>query len=112
MGKNALCICTLLLRLTLTLALALLLTRNFTSAQVLYGTLTGSVSDPTQAAVPGAKVTVVNAGTGLTRETTTNQEGMYLFSDLPPGVYKVTASGRSFAPAVRDGVGIEANRTR
>src|SRR5258708_25045373 len=48
------------------------------SAQVLYGTLTGNVTDPAEAAIPSANVKAVNVATGVVRETTTNGEGIYL----------------------------------
>ncbi len=40
------------------------------NAQVLYGSIAGTVSDQTGAVVPGAAITIVNDGTGLTRNTT------------------------------------------
>lgn len=94
-------------RAALALALALLRGGESATAQVLYGTLTGTVTDPTQAVVPDAKVQVVNVGTGLTKEGATNQDGIYLFTDLPAGVYKINISARSFAPVAREGVTIE-----
>ena len=54
------------------------------------GQLTGSVSDASQAAVPGAEVTATGIGTGLERKTTTNQQGDYTLPFLPPGEYRVT----------------------
>ena len=44
-------------------------------AQVLYGTLTGTVSDQSGAAVPSAKVEALNVGTGVARSTTTDDRG-------------------------------------
>ena len=58
-------------------------------AQVLYGSLTGTISDATKAAVPNAPVTVLDQGTGATRGTTTNAQGEYRVGDLPPGVYSI-----------------------
>src|SRR5215207_3370275 len=54
-------------------------------AQVLYGSLTGNVTDSAGAAVRGATVAAVNAGTNVSKETVTNEEGIYQFSDLLPG---------------------------
>ena len=81
-------------------------------AQVLYGSLTGNVSDSAGAAVPGATVTAVNAGTNVSKETTTNDEGIYQFSDLLPGVYKVSITGAGFSTSVSEGVNIEVNNVR
>ena len=83
-----------------------------THAQVLYGSLTGNVTDSAGAAVPGATVTVVNTGTNLSKETTTNDEGIYQFSDLLPGVYKVTITGTGFTTSVTESVNVEVNNVR
>ncbi len=82
------------------------------NAQTLYGSLTGTVVDPSEAAVPGATVEAENTATGLRKQTSTNESGIYLLGDLQPGTYKVTISGRSFRPVVQEGVVIEANRQK
>src|SRR5919205_389332 len=48
-----------------------------TTAQVLYGSLTGTVTDPKEAAVSGARVEIVNSATNETRSTTTDDRGGY-----------------------------------
>ena len=55
----------------------------------------GSVLDPSQSAIPNARVTLTTASTGITVETQTSTAGFYRFSSLAPGNYeiKVTASG-------------------
>ena len=58
-------------------------------AQVLYGTLSGTVTDASKAAVPNAPVTVRDQGTGATREATTNAQGEFIVGDLQPGTYSV-----------------------
>ncbi len=78
-------------------------------AQVLYGSLTGNVSDPTGALIPGAKVTAENTGTGVSKETVTDERGLYLISNLLPGVYKVSITAAGFSTAVSEGVRIDAN---
>lgn len=83
-----------------------------THAQVLYGSLTGNVTDSAGAAVRGATVTAVNNGTNVSRETVTNEEGIYQFSDLLPGVYKVTIAGAGFTTSVTESVNIEVNNVR
>ena len=47
------------------------------NAQVLYGSIVGSVMDSSSAAIPGAQVKIVNAGTGKEFEVTTASEGTY-----------------------------------
>ena len=54
-------------------------------AQVLYGSLTGTVTDAADAAVPGAKVEAVNVATGIAKQSSTDERGVYLFNDLQPG---------------------------
>ena len=49
------------------------------------GNISGRVSDPTQAAVPGAEIVVKNADTGLELRAESNPEGLFTFSLLPPG---------------------------
>jgi hypothetical protein len=85
---------TLFLRLSLLLALALLLARPI-HAQVLYGSIVGSVVDQSNATVPGAAVVIVSKTTGLTREAKTDPAGRYSFVNVLPGIYdlKVSASG-------------------
>src|SRR6185437_13014030 len=62
-------------------------------AQVLYGSLTGNVTDPTGAALGGAQVTAVEAQTGVSNTQTTDASGIYRFPALLPGTYKVTITG-------------------
>ncbi len=58
-------------------------------AQVLYGVLTGTVTDPTGAAVPNAIVNVRNQNNGETRTIKTNGSGEYTVRDVQPGQYTV-----------------------
>ena len=64
-------------------------------AQVLYGTIVGTVEDSSRAVIAGATVTVINTGNGQSREGRTNTVGEYSFPDLSQGQYtiKVTAPG-------------------
>jgi hypothetical protein len=65
-------------------------------AQVLYGTIVGNVKDTTQAAVPGATVTIINPKTNVTREAITNESGAYTVSNIIPGPYTVKVSLTGF----------------
>ncbi len=67
-------------------------------AQVLYGSVVGTVTDPSGAAVPGAQVTITNVGTGLARQATTNSTGNYSITDLPEGEYTLGVSAKGFKP--------------
>jgi hypothetical protein len=63
--------------------------------------LNGRITDPSGAAVPGARVTVLRPDTGLTRSVTTNAQGGYDFPALPPGNYRVTVRAHGFATTVQ-----------
>ena len=65
-------------------------------AQVQNGQFTGTVTDPSGAAVPNAKITVSNQATGLSVSATTNQSGSYTANQLPVGTYKLTAEASGF----------------
>lgn len=69
------------------------------SAQSTFATLTGTVTDGTGAAVPGASVTVTHLGTQATRTTVTDQGGGYLFTNLDAGPYRVRTTLSGFAEA-------------
>src|ERR1700761_1848083 len=62
-----------------------------------YGAISGTVSDPAGAVVPGATVTATQAGTGLVLSTTSNGEGTFVFPTLAPSVYDLSVSHSGFA---------------
>ena len=74
------------------------------SAQTFRGGIQGTVTDTSGAAVPGAEVTVKSADTGLTRTATTNDEGDFIFTELPLGSYSVSASKAGFGTKVTNGI--------
>ena len=61
------------------------------------GTVLGTISDPSQAVVNGAKVTIASVSTGAERTTVTSSEGSYRFDLLPAGTYKLTVEGSGFS---------------
>jgi hypothetical protein len=67
-------------------------------------TLSGTVTDPTGAAVPSATVTADNLDTGIARTTSTNQAGQYELFELPIGHYEVRARKDGFAERIRTGI--------
>lgn len=81
------------------------------SAQVLYGTLTGTVADRTGALVPKTPVTLTSQETGESRSVTADDHGSYLFVNLLPGQYTVTVPGTpNFAGYTQKGITVEVNR--
>jgi hypothetical protein len=79
------------------------------TAQTLYGTLVGNITDPSGLPVVGATISAVHSGTGLARVTKTNDRGGFQFSDLQAGPYDITVRADSFAPFTTTGVQISAN---
>ncbi len=81
-------------------------------AQVLYGTLTGNVTDPQGGVVTSAKVQALNVGTNVTKTATTDARGAYVFTELQPGVYDVMIETPSFKTLVHRGVRVDSNAVR
>jgi hypothetical protein len=81
-----------------TFATLILLATLFTTtlAQTTTATLSGTVTDPQNAAVPGAKITVINTETGATRNVVSDDTGSYTVPLLPPGLYRVTVEREGF----------------
>src|SRR5687767_11624747 len=77
----------------------LLMSGASTAGAQTQGAITGTVTDASGAAVPGAEVTVTNTATRGTRETTTNTEGQYTFPSLPPGNYELKVALQGFKTA-------------
>lgn len=67
-------------------------------AQTVTGTVTGTVLDPSGAAVPNATVSVVNSTTGVRSTATSNGAGVYAVRFLPIGAYTVEVNAAGFAP--------------
>ncbi len=65
-------------------------------AQSETGSITGTVVDPTGAAVPNAKVTVTNAATTAARTTTSGSSGVYTVTNLQPAPYTVKVEAQGF----------------
>src|SRR5689334_7591791 len=64
-------------------------------AQSDLGRISGFIKDPSGATVPNAKITVRN-NSGLERQTTTNDSGYYIITNVPPGLYTLTAEAAGF----------------
>src|SRR5690242_12295988 len=62
------------------------------------GDISGTVTDPSGAAIPNANVTLKSLDTGATQATSSNQSGEYRFTLLKPGRYTVAASETGFQP--------------
>jgi hypothetical protein len=62
--------------------------------------ITGSVTDPAGASLAGAQIELINPATNQTQKQTTNESGQYIFSQVPPGQYKLTATKEGFRQAI------------
>jgi hypothetical protein len=78
-------------------------------AQVLYGSLVGTVSDPSGAVVPSAAIAITNVATGLARETVADDGGRFSLLNVPAGDYTLKITANGFRPYSRTGVGITIN---
>src|SRR5437870_3709144 len=80
-----------------------------TDAQVLFGSVSGTITDPSGAGMPKAHVTLINKATSVQKEAETDESGHYTITDVPPGNYdlKVTASG--FKPLTQTNLTVTAN---
>ncbi|HUK47595.1 MAG TPA: carboxypeptidase regulatory-like domain-containing protein [Terriglobales bacterium] len=74
------------------------------------GSITGTVTDPTGALVPGAKVTLLDKATGVNLHTVTSAGGLYSFISLNPGLYEVTASQTGFASVAVDNITVNVDQ--
>src|SRR5690348_5518775 len=88
-------------------AALLLLGSESAFCQAVYGSISGTVTDPTGAAIPGAKVTITDTGKGVTYNTKTNESGNYAQTHLIAGLYQVRVEGSGFDTSVQQNVKVE-----
>lgn len=101
-----------LTRFILAALLATGLMAGVASAQVLYGSIVGNVTDPQGAALPGVSVTITNTGTGLKLDAVTDETGSYVFRNLLPGTYDLTLSAKGFKEMRQAGVIVTAGNPK
>jgi hypothetical protein len=80
-------------------------------SQATNGTINGTVTDPSNAAVAGAPVSLTNLGTAETRTATTNDSGFYQFENLPPGQYRISVDQSGFQKITRDNIELQVDST-
>ncbi|HEY6489853.1 MAG: carboxypeptidase regulatory-like domain-containing protein [Terracidiphilus sp.] len=76
-------------------------------AQATNGNINGTITDPSGAVIVGSSVTLTNTGTSDTRTTTTNASGLYQFTDLPPGSYRIVAQQQGYQKTVREPIDLQ-----
>src|SRR5256885_497495 len=90
---------------------SVLITVVSAAAQVQNGQFTGTITDPSGAAIANAKVTATNPATNLSVTGTTNATGLYSLKELPPGSYKITAEAPGFRTSSNADVSLNAGTT-
>ncbi len=75
------------------------------------GTITGTVTDPSGAVVPKARITVRNEATNAVRSAGTNDDGDFTVALLPPGRYQVTAEGTGFRKSIFSDITVDVDQT-
>jgi hypothetical protein len=88
-------------------AFALMMMTGAMLAQEFRGTISGAVTDPTGAVVPGAAVTVRETRTGTVNRTTSDADGQYVVPFLLPGDYEVTVTAKGFQTVLRKNVTLQ-----
>jgi hypothetical protein len=96
-------------KVALLVGIALLFVAVAAQAQSDYGTISGFVKDPSGAVVPNARVVIKSEATGVTRETTTNESGFYIVTNVPPGYYTMTAEAPGFKKYTSTGNKLDPN---
>ncbi len=90
--------------------IVLLLCSEFAVGQSTYGSIAGSVTDPSGAAISGANVTLTNAGTSETRTQATNADGQYSFVNLIPGAYRIDVEKAGFKRSTLPNIAVQVNQ--
>jgi len=94
-------------RAVMTLAVVLVLMTGAARAQEFRGTISGAVTDPTGAVVPGATVKIREVQTGTVNTTTSDADGQYVVPFLLPGEYEITITAKGFETVVRKSVTLQ-----
>ncbi len=84
---------------------------NLANAQTVTGNITGTVTDPKDAVVPGAEVTASNVHTGVETRATTNGSGVYNIRFLPIGQYELAVKAAGFATQTIPAFPLEIDQT-
>jgi hypothetical protein len=110
-AKRTTCATAALTASTVILMISLSSPPSVAQLEIISGTISGTVTDQTGAAVPGADIVVKNIETGTVRNAATDQRGRYDVPLLRVGRYEVTASVAGFQTMVRGGIELTVGRT-
>jgi hypothetical protein len=95
-------------RLAAMLATVLFCLTGLSGAQEFRGTISGAVTDPSGAVVPGAQIVVKETQTGTINKSQSDAAGQYVVPFLLPGSYTVTATAKGFETLTRQGITLQA----
>lgn len=73
-------------------------------AQVAGGTISGTITDPSEKSIPQAQVSITNVATGITTTVMTNSDGFFTAPNLLPGDYEITVTAKGFNTEARKGI--------
>ena len=80
--------------------------------QAANATLTGTVTDPQAAVVAGVHITATHKATGVKRETVSNEDGLYVLLNLPPGDYELRVEAKGFTTKItKTGITLQVGQT-
>lgn len=96
--------------ITLAAALAFLTPAARSQTEAFSASLAGVVHDASEAAIPGAKVTLSSPDKGISRSFTTDSEGRYSFTLLPPGTYSLVIEATGFSIYKEQGIQLQAGQ--
>src|SRR5262249_34239548 len=93
------------------IALPLIAATHLVYGQSVTGTLLGTVTDPNNAVVAGATVTITEVHTNIKRSAATNEDGNYTFSNLALGTYSIEVERAGFKKILKNSVNVTVNST-
>jgi hypothetical protein len=93
-----------------TVLLGVFLTAAGAWGQLYSGSVTGLVTDPQSAVLPGARVVLMDQDKGTSFTSVTDGGGRYLFRGVPPAIYKITTSAQGFGTQERAGIRIDVDQ--
>src|ERR1035438_6566427 len=97
-----------MLRCILLTAVLILACQSVFAQMRIVGMISGTVTDPTNAPVPNAKVVLKDEVNGTKKETTSNASGHFEFPDLPFGSFEVTVTAAGFQASITNHISVAA----
>jgi hypothetical protein len=80
------------------------------TAQLYTGSISGTVTDTSSGAIPSAKLTLVDVDKGFSYTATVDSEGRFVFRQVPPGTYNLTAEAASFQSQRKDAIKLDVSQ--